>query len=317
MTPLRRRLRAATAFVLAALACGAADRPTEGADAMMGTLHKIIPESQAVALVRFGRPTPATQDDVAYLVFPSEVLESLRGLGGGVRSIEIAIPEAEALGHGETPHDALVFLQSVGARYRLTMFSEPVEVPEAGREAFLKCAREWIDATGPGTPPLALRQHVVRMLASDIPFYVEDAARAALDQKGFADAEVEQMVALVEGEGDREPVRDITRDNLLAVIFRDAAPERAIELGRELLPAGAHREIYLGLAERERGEAETITRGFLGDPKEKVQIGGVLVAGLLRRGDLIDAFEEGVRGQPSPALRAALDQGRAYVKREL
>ncbi len=284
---------------------------------MLGTLSKILPESQAVALVRMGAPVSATVEGRPWRRFPSEVLRDLRGLGKSSGSIDVLIPEAAALELGSGGGEAVVFLQRQGDGYRPVRHSEPLEVPDPGRDEFLAGIAGWLEATAPGAGPAAQRAQVIRMLRAESRFLREDASRAALDLDAFGEGEVESLIAVAEGD-DRHPgATGLVRDNVLSVIFRDGPEERLAELGRELLPRGEHRQIYLGLAERDPGEAGAIAKAFLDDPKEKVQIGGVLVAGLLRRADLIDAFEKNVRGAPSPALRDALAQGRAYVKREL
>jgi hypothetical protein len=316
----RRRARriAAALLVAAAPAACAARGSTKGSDAMLGTLMKIIGESNAVAFVRLGPPAKAVLQGRPYVKVGAEVIENLRGLKPGAGRIDLMVPETQAAGLGEPGREAVVFLRTEGAAYRLTKFSEPLDVPADGREPFLKLVRDAVAAAQPMAGGAARRQHVLNALQSGFEVLQQDASRTALDMKGFTEPEIEALVALVQGDERRPPVKGLTRDNLLAAIFRLAAPARASSFGRRMLEEGAHREIYLGLAERDPKEAEGIVKGFLDDPDEKVRLAGLLVAGLLRRTDLLDAYEARYpEGQAPPPVRSALEKAREFAAREI
>lgn len=306
-------LAAAVAAFAPGCAIGGA---TKGSDEMIGTLMKIIPESNAVAFVRLGQAAKTTVQGRPWVKVPSAVIESFRGLKPGATSVDLLVPESSAAGlrPGE---EAVVFLKSEGAGYRLVKFSEPLEVPKEGREAFLRIVRETVSAAQPMSGTTMRRQNILKNLQSGIDFFQMDASRSALDATGWTEPEIEVLITLVKGDETHKPVEGLTRDNLIAVAARWAAVPRAISFGKDLLKGGEYRSFYLGLAERKPPESETIVKGCLADPEEKIQVNALLVAGLLRRQDLLDAFAAGYKRPIPPAIQAALKQAREFVTREI
>lgn len=285
---------------------------------MLGSLMRISGDAKAVAFVRLGPSSPATVAGRPWVKLSSEILENLHGLKSSSGPIGILLPEMAAARFGKPGREVVVFLQPEGADYRLVKRSEPLDVPVDGRETFLRCVRETVTASQPSAGASARRQHVLKMLQSDIPFFREDASRSALETTGFTNAEIETLIGLVKGTPERPPVEGATRENLLATIFKVAPSGLAIPFGKEMLLAGSYREVYLGLSERELVQAEPVVKAFLDDPNEKIQAQGLLVAGLMRRTDLLDAFEKRFPPQKLPSdLRSAIAKARELAAREL
>lgn len=288
---------------------------------MLGTLQKIFNESNVVALVRMGTADKVTAGGFPFLRVHTEVLDTFRGNRPASGKIDIDFLDIGPGGAKVEPGlEAVVFIKTEGggARYKLHPHSSPLTPPAEGRDAFLQALREWSKAAMPSTPPDALRAHVMKMLQSGMPFFRDDASRTAIDLKGWSPAEIESMITLVNGDEDHPPIEGLARDNLVPTVVKWAASPRATTFAKDQVKKGNAHGVYIGLDSREGKDKDTILAALLDDPEEKVVAGGLKVAGLLRRADLLDAFEARYKEIEMPdAVKAALEEARKLVKRDL
>jgi hypothetical protein len=286
---------------------------------VLGTLVQVIRESEWVVLARVGPIERVRRGDEAFVRFPIEVEESFRG---GARAGDALVVESPAPRAGDAPIErgleAIWFLKAGTPPLQVHEESEPIAVPEEieRRAFYVEAVRGYVEAlrSGEAAP---LRAHVLRMLRSDEPFLETDAARTAPGVAGWSDAELGRLVAIVQGDAEHRPAPAIVRENLIPTVIRYGDTQRARSLARDQLAKGDVDPVYVGLETRPDAESEAIVRALLDDPDPRVGAGAVQLAGLLRRADLIDAFERRQGGQLSPELRAAIDKARQFVHRDL
>ena len=192
----------------------------------------------------------------------------------------------------------------------------PVLVQEKEKEAFLACARTSVEfvemsATGP-----QLKQHFLQMLDSGVSFFQSDASREALQVSDWSSADLALMMQLLVGERKVTISGTVERENLITVIVWQGQPDQILTFVRGQVVAGNTDPIYFGLSRRTDSVVDDILNGLLADPETQVRNGGIRIAGLLRRADIIDSVERRNIDPVIPEISMAIKQARLLVNRD-
>lgn len=282
-----------------------------------------VRKSDAVVVSAVRHSEKVTVGGREFIRVETEAVEVFKGGAQGQRKFVVDVRTAgKETPQMETGREYLFFLQGAGAQGAdaprlLVDLTWPVVVPEKQREAFLRCLRESVHLARVNPTGQQLKQHLIRMVQSGVPFFRSDASRVAVHVVAdWNDAELEEIAATLSGKkGEGVPAGN-ERDNLITVVVQHGATARVVPFARAELKRGNSDAIYYGLVKRADAGVEPILWGLLRDSDVEVQSGGLRVAGLLRRGDILDAYQKQLRDDADVRLLNALGGARALLARD-
>jgi hypothetical protein len=152
------------------------------------------------------------------------------------------------------------------------------------------------------------------MLRSGVRFFVTDAAKACSTISAWSDGELQQLIAIANGDGGVVRPEGNDHDHLAAVIVHHGSPALATRFARQELKEGHGDAVYFGLMKRNDQAVESILAELLRDEDEIVRREALRVAGLLRKNELLDQFERQAGDQSW--VPQALDAARALAARD-
>lgn len=284
---------------------------------MFDFLLNIMNQSEAIVLAETLGERQTTVGDDAFVRHDMKVREALRGsLRAGdawTLDIRFANKETPQLASGQE-YAFFVVQDAPRQRWTLVNLSRPLRVPTDERDAYLRCLRDWLALTGPKPAEAALKAQILRALQGRLPFFVSDAARMASTIQAWDESELKTLIDVVDGDAKQPPLTGNDRDHLIAVFVAHAKPEPVTAFARKRLKAGETDPIYFGLGKR--SDPAVVVDALLRDADEDIQVGGLRLAGLLRRADAIDGFERSRPGGLSPRLKEAVSDARKLVGRD-
>jgi len=282
------------------------------------TLRNLIRRSDVVAVATMRRSSITKVGETEFLRAETEVREVLKGITPFNKALPVDIRTAGK----ETPildtgRDYVLFLKLLAdGRATLVAGVRPLAVPSTDSDKFLRELRESVALYERNPSDRELKGQVFEMLASGIPFFSGDATRLALEIPEWTQAELDQLITVLASETGQRTITGDERVNAEAVIAKVGEPVRIAAFARTEYRLGAGDGIYYGLLERKNGSQDAVLGDLLNDPDDEIKIGGLRLAGLLRRADIIDSFEKRSAATNSHAVRSAIIDARALVGRD-
>jgi hypothetical protein len=289
---------------------------------MIETLMNAVQSSDVVAVATVRRTRIATVEQVEFLRTEAEIRELLKStvpdwkLLVDIRTAGLETPQMEVdttyvffvrAPAGVDPHRA--------DRWLVANLPRPVRVPATQPEAFLQCLRESVRVYSSNPAEQDLKRHLLRMLHLGVPYFQSDATRLAPSISSWSPTEVDQLVAFL-GDKAGAALEGDERINLSAVIVNFGDSHQVVSFARGEFLRGNTDGLYYGLLRRKIGSVDQILWALLDDPDAKIKIGALRVAGLLRRGDIIDKFEKQYGKAADTHVSGAIVSARALVTRD-
>lgn len=194
--------------------------------------------------------------------------------------------------------------------------SSPLPIADGQVSEVSSAMREYARLAAGDVAEHELRQHLIRMLKSNVDFLRVDASRTAADYSGWTDAEIGALAERITGKDGIKPLSGNDRDNVIITIVSKASIEKVVPFARAQLDNGIVDPVYLGLFLRKGAGVDSILRSLLQSSEPDVQIGALRVAGLLRHADMIKEFDERHGKSANKAVRDAVDAAKALVDRD-
>ena len=304
--------------LLVLLSIGTLAAASEGIPRMDETLRKVVGRSDVVAVAAMLRGSLVEVAEAQFLRAEMQCREVLKGNApvNAVLTVDIRAAGKETP-NLEPGRDYVLFLKPLTGRpAALVTGMRPLSVPPTDAARFLRWLRLSVALYERNPSGHELKEHVFRMLDSYAPFFESDATRLAAEIPEWSPAELDRLIAILESEHGTHAVEGDDRTNAEAVVARFADPPRLAAFGRFEYRLGAGDGIYYGLLDRKNGNPDAVVRELFADPDDRVKIGALRLAGLLRRGDLIDTFPQRPASATSDAVRRAIANARALVTRD-
>jgi hypothetical protein len=272
--------------------------------------------SETVVLARALETRQVTDGEQRYLRVIASITESVKGGFGRDATIVIDINhEGKETPRIQLGNEYLFFLTPNGAeRRRVLAETRPIAIRADERERFLTHLRAAAELASATPLETELKRHYLAMLRSGIRFFVTDAAKACSTLPSWTDGELRQVIDIVEGKGVVERPQGNDHDHLAAVVVHHGSVPLATQFAREELKQGHGDAVYFGLLTR-NNQTDAIVTDLLRDPDEAVRKEALRVAGLLRKNELLDAFERELPTEESGVLQA-LQAARALTARD-
>lgn len=288
---------------------------------MMDLLLNFIHSSNRVVLATVRENRAVVVDGSDYQRVRAEQIELFKGTPSSTRELMIDVYTAGVDSPEARVGESYVFLlrsaAPVAAPWRLVNLTRPLKLPTEQRAAFLQCMREAVRVAS--TPPQEadLKKYMFEMLKSNVPLFLEDANAVAGTITKWQLGEIESLIAILARDPEHLKYRGDTRDNLVAVIAWHGSAAQAAGFGRaELKRDGSTEAFYAGLVNRTDHAPETVVTELLRDSNPSLQARALRLAGLLRRRDIIDAFEKQIANSADDLIRGAIASARALVTRD-
>ncbi|MCK4460349.1 MAG: hypothetical protein KAW46_01010 [candidate division Zixibacteria bacterium] len=295
---------------------------------MLGRIISIVGESDVVALARSRRVVSEPQSESDAFRFEIEFLNVLRGTIDGAASHILMV----RLVGRDTPllsPDSvyLVFLESLepsqpaSREWGLVEMSAPILVHGEQRATYISNMNEYVALEAEKSDTQRLKDHLLRMLNSRIGFFERDAGLEARDIEDWSPDEIDQLIAIARRDDERGPLAGLAREKVTIVIIRNGNRQQVLPYVREELLAGNTSDAFWGFTTIEPAGADSIVLEFLADADVRVRTEAIRLAGLLRRGSILDAVEEQTKIGPDDdetkaRLLRAIDEARALVDRD-
>jgi hypothetical protein len=183
------------------------------------------------------------------------------------------------------------------------------------RERFIDNLRRAARLASTTASETELKRHYVDMLRSGVRFFVTDAAKACSTIPSWSDGELQQLIAILSGDGVTERPQGNDHDHLAAVVVQHGSVALATQFARQELKDGHGDPVYFGLMKRRGPTVDAILAALLRDQDEAIRSEALRVAGLLRKKDLLDQFEK-QEASGETWVRQALQQARALAIRD-
>lgn len=288
-----------------------------GTTAMFEFIIDAIRKSETVAIAQVTGTQQVAGGEQGYLRVGASVTEVIKGpsSSGSTIAIDIVI-EGKETPRLQLGAEYLFFLRANGSvAWRLLDLTRPVSIRVEERERFVENLRRAARlATSPASEA-ELKRHYLDMLRSGVPFFVTDAAKACSAIPSWSDGELQQLIAILNGDGVTERPQGNDHDHLAAVVVQHGSVALATRFARQELKDGHGDPVYFGLMKRRGATVEAILAELLRDQDEAIRSEALRVAGLLRRQDLLDQFErQDASGETW--VRQALQQARALAIRD-
>ncbi|HEV8605376.1 MAG TPA: hypothetical protein VGQ99_08425 [Tepidisphaeraceae bacterium] len=289
---------------------------------MFDTLINIIRKSDEVMAARVSGSQPVTVEGEKFVRAAADVVEMFKAGTERPKTInydvEFANKETPQTTEGKT---YVLFLRKgkdgkeAGRRF-LVDLSRPLGVPEERKDAYFQLIREYVAVAEGEAAKKNLKAHLLKVLQCGIPFFQEDAAKTALLVTDWTPQEVEKIKEILAGAGRTSAPEGNERDNLAALVLSLGTATQALAQGRLEFARGNADGVYYGLNRRKGADVDAMLGTFLKDADAAVRLGALRVAGLLRKGDVLDKFEEQNRNSLDEKTRSALSEARKLVSRD-
>jgi hypothetical protein len=303
---------------------------TVGNEIMRELLVNVIANSDVLLIGRVYAAGPVSIEDLDFVRVTVEPRIVLTGKIEVGKIIELDIPAAGR----ETPEttagqDYLFFLvknsrgtDSDLAAWRSEPMTSPVFTPQQGPErgAFLAGINEAVALTNGKQTEAEVKHYVLNALHGWPMMFRTDASRMALNVAQWSAPEIELLRSYL-AENERAAISGPERNNWVALIAQKGSAEQVKQLAYAELSADDSDALYFGLAERQDGTATNVLIALLGLDEWTVQTRALRIAGLLRRADIIDRFEQGLSrdSMVRPNIndfRQAISEARSLVERD-
>jgi hypothetical protein len=285
---------------------------------MLETVLSIVPKANAIVVATVEQASAVSdggRDWVRTRIVPSEVWKGSTSVGTPIQlDVAAAGKETPELREGR---EYVFFLKRPdGGPWHLVDLSRPLEVPERDRAEYLAIVRGYVPLAAAGSSEDALKRQLVRALGSGIPLLQLDAARTTDRITRWSEADLDELVAVLDEPDPRKVPRGTAREFVVVVLVTNATPERLQPIVRHELLAGDADAVYFGLEARKDDAGERVLRKLFDDPDEAVRAGALRVAGLLRRADLLDAYAAARKGRLTQRDGEAVVEARKLVTRD-
>jgi hypothetical protein len=227
--------------------------------------------------------------------------------------VEFANKETPQTKEGKT---YILFLKKgKDGRRLLEDMSRPLGVLPDKQDTYFQLIREYVAVAGDAGKK-NLKAHLLKSLESGIPFFQEDAAKTALLLEDWMPTEIERIKAILTPAPGRATPAGNVRDNLVALVISQGTATAALAQARIEFKQDNPDAVYYGLNRRKGPDVEQMLATFLKDADPAVRLGALRVAGLLRKGDVLDKFEEQNAKVMDEKTRSALAEARKLVLRD-
>ena len=305
------------AFVTALSSGGAIEAANGGTADMFEFIIDAIRKSETVAIAQPTETQQVAGGEQGYLRVSASVTEVVKGglSRGSTIAIDIAI-EGKETPRLQLGAEYLFFLHGSGSgAWRVLDLTRPVSIRVEERERFVDNLRRAARLASTTSSDVELKKHYLDMLRSGVRFFVTDAAKACSAISSWNDGELQQVIAILNGDGVPERPQGNDHDHLAAVVVQQGSVALATRFARQELKDGHGDPVYFGLMKRKGQTVDAILTALLRDQDEAIRGEALRVAGLLRRKDLLDQFEkQETSGEAS--VREALVQARALAIRD-
>jgi hypothetical protein len=294
---------------------------------MLELLTTATRNSDAVVVLQVRQSYIVPVEDVEYLRVIGSVEAFFKGTFKKFATVEVDIPEVGSeTPQADTGASYVFFLTAKTTpafgveRWSLLSTADTVLVPEPGdaRKLFLVGMQNVVTAANSNQSDSTLKSYILGTLGSPIALFREDAARMSLGITGWAATEID-VVGRFLADNERNAIPQMERGNWVALVAREAPPGAVLLMARSELAADDSDPLYFGLAERQDDAAQGILVELLRTPNSSLQERALRVAGLLRRTDIIDGFEQELRRNPQADVnefRRALENARELADRD-
>jgi hypothetical protein len=288
----------------------------QGVPGMNETLRNVVRRSDVVVVTTMLRTSLVQVGETQFLRAETEVRERLKGVVPSSKVLTVDIrtagKETPALDAGKSY--VLFLMPLTGGSALLVQGMRPVSVPAADSDRFLRCLRQSVTLYERNPSDRELTGHAFEMLASGVSFFASDATRLGLEIPVWDTAELDRWIAFLTSERGQHAITGEERINAEAVVAKSGDPGRIAAFARAEYRLGAGDGIYYGMLQSKKGP-DALLADLLSDPDDRVKIGALRLAGLFRRGDIVDSFEKRSAGSGSDAVRSAIVKAQALVKR--
>jgi hypothetical protein len=303
---------------ITALSGGSATRAANGGTTdMFEFIIDAIRKADMVAIVEALETQEVAGGEQGYLRVGARLTEVVKGRlsGGSTITIDIAMQGRETP-RIEIGTEYLFFLRGDGSgNWRVLDLTRPVSIRLEERERFIENLRRAARLASTTASEAELKRHYLDMLRSGVRFFITDAAKASSTVPSWNDGELQQLIAILNGDGVAERPQGNDHDHLAAVVVQHGSVAVATRFARQELKDGHGDPVYFGLMKRSGQTVDAILAALLRDQDEAIRGEALRVAGLLRRKDLLDQFEK-QDASGETWVRQALEQARALAIRD-
>jgi len=287
--------------------------PAERDNSMFDTLINIINRSDEVLAAKVTGSQPVTVDGLKWVRASADVVEVFKGAQPPKTinyDVEFANKETPQTKEGKT---YILFIKKSNDRRLLEEKSNPVGVVAEKQEKYFQLIRDYVAAASAKDH---LKSHLLKVLDSGIPFFVEDAAKNALLIEDWTPAELEKIKILLAPNPPKPMIEGNPRDNLVALLIGKGTATQALAQARMEFKHDNPDAVYYGLSRRKNPDVDHLLASFLKDPEPSIRLGAVRVTGLLRKSNVLDQFEQQNKATMDESTRSALAEARKLVGRD-
>ena len=281
---------------------------------MFDTLINIIDRSDEVLAAKVTGSQPVTVDGLKFVRASADVVEVFKGQPPKTINydVEFANKETPQTKEGKT---YILFIKNNNGRRLLEEMSNPVGVVPEKQEKYFQLIRDYV-AVAPESAKDHRKAHLLKVLDSGIPFFVEDAAKTALLIEDWTPAELEKIKILLAPNPPKPMIEGNPRDNLVALLIGKGTATQALAQARMEFKHNNPDAVYYGLDRRKNPDVDHLLASFLKDAEPSIRLGALRVTGLLRKGNILDQFEQQNKQTMDENTRSALAEARKLVGRD-
>jgi hypothetical protein len=281
---------------------------------MFDTLINIINRSDEVLAAKVTGSQPVTVDGNKWVRANADVVDVFKGA-----ERPKAISYDVGFANKETPQTKegktyILFVKKSNDRRLLEDMSNPVGVVPEKQEKYFELIRDYI-AVAPEAAKDRRKGHLLKALDSGIPVFVEDAAKTALLIEDWTPAELDKIKLLLAPAPPKPMIDGNPRDNLIALLIGKGTATQALAQARFEFRQKNPDAVYYGLNRRNNPDVDHLLASFLKDADPAIRLGALRVTGLLRKGKILDQFEQQNQTMDQDT-RSALAEARKLVGRD-
>ncbi len=308
-------------LVLSTMASAAASG-AESESPMLDVLIKIIPRSDEVLAGVVRGNQPVTVEGEKFVRAQADVVEVFKSGPERPKTIAVDVKDHANETARTTEGETYVFFlrrgidgKEAGRRF-LVDLSRPLRVPAEKRGVYFELIRDYVTIAAADPAKRDLKGHVLKVLRSGIPFFHEDAARTANLVKDWSPAELEKIREILAPKGREIAATGIERDNLVALVLMQGTATQALAQSRLEFKQGNPDGVFYGLSMRTGPDVDALLKSFFEEADPAVRLGGLRLAGLLKKTVLLDQFEQKNGQTMDEKTRSALSEARKLVLRD-